>query len=435
MIASFDYLPDSLVSVMFHNDRRNDPIGLRMATASESLAANLAQEILHAILEFVKDDRDTLKACGRVNQAWTHASRVLLFHSVDLSSTLARNDWLSFFLKAPFGVGDLVRQIIVKNAKRGTEFTPTGVRVLTHFAASVTSLVLSDVHVTDFANLVSTVSKFKELRSLFLKRVSWDTNTIDYNQPLPPHQTFPIFVAHLRLIEVNLDPFLGWLLAHPRTPIPSSLFIGPMDHHSRFNTAQYLQQVFPSMTDLGFFFPDAKLDPYSPSNCFSTADHGTSQQPTHPFFVTLHESLKAVTDRFQTRHGFFACPLRLDLNGIRLRTFRIHKFISHCSVEDGHVCKTLWFARLLLTIRDFRGTVVFEVDVPTVGMVDGLKMDWDFLDDLFSTEVYKELEAVVFLATSTTINLTGLENLLSLRLPKTYGRKSLRVERGEDICA
>ena len=74
---------------------------------------------------------------------------------------------------------------------------------------------------------------------------------------------------------------------------------------------------------------------------------------------------------------------------------------------------------------------MIDVDVPTAGMVDGIGVDWVFLEDILV--VYKEVEAVVFLAT-TDINLVGLDNLLSLRLPKAYGRGVLRVERGEDIC-
>jgi len=398
-----------------------------MTSGETAIAANLAQELLHAILELVKDDRSTLKACGHVNKAWNHASRALLFHSLDLSTTLTRNDWISFFLNVPFGIGGLVRQIVVKNTRQGSEFNPTGTRVLAHFATSVTSLILSDVHVTDFANLASTISKFKQLKSLILKRVSWDCNGIDSSQPLPPHQIFPPIVTSLRLMDINLDHFLAWLLAHSQVPAPSSLSLGPITYRWRLNIAFYLRQVFASMTHLGLFFPEAALDPYYPSYCLFGTSCDASQG-----HIPLHASLKQVADRFQARHGFSITPLRLDLNGIGLRTFRIHKYISQCRSESGHIARMLWFTRMLLTIRDFSGIVEFEVDVPTVSMLDGLKVDWDILEDILLSEAFKDIEAVMFFAT-TAISLPGLENILSLRLPKIYSSGLLKVERAENL--
>ena len=87
---------------------------------------------------------------------------------------------------------------------------------------------------------------------------------------------------------------------------------------------------------------------------------------------------------------------------------------------------------MLTLLEDFVGTLFLEVDVPSVGALHRLKVDWEFLEDVFSSETHRGIEAVVFVAV-TEISLPMLEDLISTKLPKCYGRGLLRFERGEDL--
>ena len=188
------------------------------------------------------------------------------------------------------------------------------------------------------------------------------------------------------------------------------------------------------MSELGLLFPEATgLDPYS-TTCY-VIDSGRafdgSIRPVSP--PPVDAELDEISNRFQSRHGFSMHPVDLILSipfpGKNLRTIYIYKFISN-NTSGSHNIRTVWLARVLVTLRCFRGTILLEVDATNVGIIDALAVDWDLVDDIVS--VYREFEAVVFLAT-TDISLSGLENLLSLRMPKAYGKGLLRVERRESV--
>jgi len=395
-------------------------------------AKGVPQELLLKIFKHLEGDRTALKTCARVSKAWNQASRVYLFYSVDLSAVLARNDWLSFFLNIPFGVGDYVRHIMMKNTRWTSGYTSTSARVLAHFGSSLNSLTLSNVSIVDFAHLASTIAKFKHLRSLFLSRVTWETNTVDYSQPIPPYQAFPDSVVSLRLYHIHLGQFMGWLLAQSHVPRISALYAGPIEYEWNTGILAYLFRITPSLLELGFrVLPDLGRPLYAYSPC-----SGVSTRPELVEINTpLHPELQRIAERFQARHGISIHTPRLQHIGENLRLLRAHRFIYYdAEVENGLASfPVIWFARLLLTPpEDFAGTVILDVDVPSIGLLHGLKVDWEFLEAIFSSETHAGVKAVVFAAV-TNISLQNLESFVSTRLPKAYDRGLLRFERGEDL--
>lgn len=91
------------------------------------------------------------------------------------------------------------------------------------------------------------------------------------------------------------------------------------------------------------------------------------------------------------------------------------------------------FARILLFLEGFEGTLLLDVDVPNIRALFALNTDWEFLEDILSTETHRNINPVVFLAV-TSISLSALESLISEKMPKAYGRGLLRFERGDDPC-
>jgi len=284
----------------------------------------------------------------------------------------------------------------------------------------------------DFAHLASTIAKFKQLRSLFLTRVNWDTNTIDYSEPILQSQTFPDSVVSLHLYHINLGQFMTWLLAQPEVPRISAFYAGPVEHQWNLGILFFVMRVTPTLLEEGFLvLPDLGMPLYAYSPCPGT----TTVEDVVKFLSPLNQELQEIGERFQARHGFSIQAQRLRHVGQNLHIIRAHRFLYHdAQMEAGLATFPItWFARLLLTfLEDFVGTLFLEVDVPSVGVLQGLKVDWEFLEDVFSAESHRGIEAVVFVAV-TEISFPRLEDLISTKLSKSYGRGLLRFERGEDL--
>lgn len=390
---------------------------------------HLPQEILLKIFSSLKSDRCTLKSCSLVDKAWNQAIRTHLFHSIDLSAILGRNDWLSFFINAPFDVGDLVRQVIVKDTSWDHSFASTSTLVLSHFATSLSSLTLSNLSIADFADLASTISKFKQLRTLSLKHVCWETNSVDLDEPILPRHTFPATVTTLHLFHLDLGELFGWLLAHTQPLTPTKVYIGPVEYQWKRFICSFFVRYISSITELGFLLPDSStaLEPYSlcSSEAWMEGAFGAK--------ASLSPELYKITERFQARHGFSIHSTQRGVIGPGCRILRVHQFLFHLGDNRARTSPTVLFARVFLTLEGFRGSLLLDVDVPNTRAMSALNIDWEFIDDVLSAETHKDIKAVVFVAV-TDIRLSALESFISEKLAKSYGRGLLRFERGENMC-
>ena len=385
---------------------------------NDSAAGILPQEILIEILSAFRSSRSALKACSLINKTWLHACRVILFHSIDLTALLAKKDWLTVFVNMPLKIGDHVREITIQNARLASESGPMRVLILFHFAASVTSLRLSNITISDFAHVTTVVSILKELQSLSIQNVQFDSNRLDFSEPVAPNKSFPHSLKSLYLYHVDLGLFFDWIHAHPIVPRLSKAYFGPLESCWKLRVVQYFLYALPdNLSEIGFLFPDSPTALYS--------QYGTTGGPMGSHVLSPSAHLQSIMNRHQARYGV---PLNLNPLAFtgNLRNIRVHKFIPG-EDRESNVC-AIWSARLMINIKKgFRGRIVLDVEAKSVRAVDVLEIDWEFLEDVFSDEVYDEVEAIVFLVL-TDINISKLENLISLKMPNSYARGILRFE-------
>jgi len=228
-----------------------------------------------------------------------------------------------------------------------------------------------------------------------------------------------------------LGRVLGWLLAHAQPPTPPNLYLGPVEHRWKRQICPYFVRTIPSLSEFGIIFPDSStvLEPYSLcSNNTWEEEIGTigTKEP-------LPQELCEIADRFQARHGFSIHTTCRGLIGGCQRIVRLHRFLCHHLDTQGQVAHSVRFARILLFLEGFEGTLLLDVDVPNIRALFALNTDWEFLEDILSTETHRNINPVVFLAV-TSISLSALESLISEKMPKAYGRGLLRFERGDDPC-
>jgi len=393
---------------------------------SRHFVSELPQEILQHILSEFCDQRTFLKSCSLVNSAWLCASRVILFHSIDLTALLAKPKWLSVSANVPFDIAEYARKITVKAARWITDAGPTRALLLSHFATSVTTLSLSKLVVSDFADLIRTISTLKGLTMLSLDHVQFVTNTFDLTEPVPPSRHAPRKLDTLCVYHSDLGLVLGWLLAHPVAPKVSKIYCGPCETHRKKSLAliYYCNYAMSNLSEIGFRYPDTTSGPYSPYHFFHTII-GYPDLSLPPAV-----ELGDIFARYEARYGF-----NPGANGVlpyakTIRTIRIHTFFG--GKGQGSVIRTIWTPRLLTNVsKGFRGRIVFDVEATSAREIAEGEMGWEFLEDILATDIYSELEAVVFLVLSN-IGLEGLESLIAHRMPRTRARGILMFERANE---
>jgi len=380
---------------------------------------NVPPEILQIILSHHRDDRRTLKACTLVNRVWRHASRIYLFRSVDLSVCL-RRDWLSLLLTLPFGIGDSVREAVFRNLSWPTTSSAGHIRVLSHFATSLTTLHFYNLVLPDFSNIAFVLSTFHHLCSLSVNNVRWESNTLDFSQPIPPNKTFPPFLSSARLYYCDAGTIVAWFLAHPSLPSLKTFYLGPVKGAWTEVLHPFYHRALSTIEELGFIVPQLETDAkiyYS----YSGSALDAMVEWERPYCAQL----KIIADRFLARHGFPIQPSKVPFENLAI--VRIHQFLFGKRKGMG-----IWVARMMVSLKgQFRGQVVLDVDVATVWEIDGLDVDWDLLDDIFSTDTFEDMVAIVFLAL-TNVNLLGLANFISVRMPKAFARGLLVFRKAEE---
>jgi len=217
---------------------------------------------------------------------------------------------------------------------------------------------------------------------------------------------------------------VDWIQAHSKAPKLSKLHLGPVEIRWKMKTIRYLMDVLHDRPcEFGILFPDTDYD--------DDTLQFTSFIPTKdPLPPPPSAHLQNLIAKHQARYG-----LPLDLNSLplsrNLRILRIHKFFTG---KDGvSDVPTVWAPRTLVNIKKgFCGTIVLDVEAKYMTEIDvPSRIDWEFLDDVFEDEIFSEAEVVVFLAL-TDIDVSKLENYISVKMPRSYTRGLLRFEEANE---
>ena len=391
-----------------------------MLSIENSVAINVPQEVLIEIFSTFHNRCAALKACSLVNKAWMHASRVVLFRSVNLTPLLAQKDWLSVFMRVPLDIGDHAREIVVKNARWAAESSRIRVLLLSNFATSATTLKLSNLTISDFADFTHIVSILKRLDMLSIQHVGFEYNTLNLSDSIPPNRSIPPTLSSLYLYHVDLGLLFGWFLGHDAVPKLSRAYFGPLESSWKTKAQQFLNHNVFNLSEVSFLFADTAVTPYT-SYCAASIKQNR--------LLPAAADLQHLMDKYQTRYGIQLILAGLPL-GENFRILRVHRFFYGKSRLMA--IRSVWAARLLVNVQQgFRGRVILDVDISSVREINELEIDWEFLEDMFSVGVFCEMEAVVFLVL-TNISIASLESLIALKMPRSYARGILRFEEAHE---
>ncbi|GJE94168.1 hypothetical protein PsYK624_103360 [Phanerochaete sordida] len=153
---------------------------------------SVPQELCDLIIDQLKGDKETLRSCTLVSQAWVFSARRYLFASIARSIRNGLEDFLSFLRDAPLSIA-------------------MNLRILT--------LTSGHVHLRDLA---AVLSRFTSLSNLYLRKI-----TVEQTHETLITSSSPVFcrVHTLGLSHVRLDPLILQLILlyiHP-----SELILSP----------------------------------------------------------------------------------------------------------------------------------------------------------------------------------------------------------------
>jgi len=199
----------------------------------------LPVELIDRIIDFLHDDRVTLRACSLVSSTWRDASLHHMFWMVNLLSVARFRKFVHVACFRP-RIGQYVREIRVAFPKvqhgfealipsipatlmpnlrtlglQHTGHTPVLAALLEHpMFTSVTNLCLTHVWFGSFSELRGLITNFRHLRDLSIGNVTWDRD--DPPSPIGPTEQQPSF--HLRSLALHsngnfLPHIIRWILS------------------------------------------------------------------------------------------------------------------------------------------------------------------------------------------------------------------------------
>ena len=363
----------------------------------------LPLELLEDVLSFLQADVLTLKAASLVCHAWMCASRRYLFRSIEFSSRIEQG-WIAL----PFALGRHIKHIAIRRLEE--EVTGGRIRMLSHFATELGSLELTDIVFHDFVDLTSVIASFRGLHTLTLSRVQWNENSFSAAEGRELH-FIPSSLSTLRIYYLDFQTFVGWMLKHQQQI--SAWHLGPITPEVKVVCAEYLLHIRRGLRELGIVFDNGGVH-YGDS-------HYKVKGPT----PEGSKEMQRLASRFESLYG-------VDVGMVmrcaeELRVVRLYKFLSFNEMDRS--AARMWVPKLLVSVESTKlEKVVLDVEVESLREAVQSQMNWDFLDEILNTDVYKRAHTVQF-NVLTDISPVAFDDWISVVLPITYSRGVVRVTR------
>ncbi|KDR68770.1 hypothetical protein GALMADRAFT_78235 [Galerina marginata CBS 339.88] len=278
-----------------------------------------------------------------------------------------------------------------------------------HFLPTLTHLHLCDITFNTFLDVTHTICAFPHLQSVEVVRVHWDSNAIHARKgDAVQYPVLPPFVHRIRWRDTPLHELLHWLLSHDKLPIVPHLDIGPVRERDVSSAGRYLFQVGPHLRHITFSF------------CFGTYhDCALLSDPER-----RGDSLAL---RYKEVFGISTCHHIALFT--ELRSLKIDDFVDCNSLSCNQRTPAFCAPRVLASVRSPKLTrLILGINLAKVGALDKHDVNWEFLDETFASRPYETLEVIEF-EVKGRVNVEGLKELISSRLPYAAGRGLLKFHK------
>ncbi|KAF8158470.1 hypothetical protein B0H34DRAFT_709019 [Crassisporium funariophilum] len=376
----------------------------------------LPQELSNQIIHYLQCDNMSLKNCSLVCSAWLYETRPHMFQTVTFTSQ-SLSPLLSLIHDPRSTITPVIRRIEIIGVEWQHAHNASRFRIIAAFQSTLTHLHLVGTVFHVFPDVVDFICSFSCLVILALDAVKWRTSRSGDITTSVQESIFPVSIKHLRLHDMPLRAFMFWLTEH--VVALTHLDVGPIEEHDAIQTAKYLCQRGPGLKHLTFSF--AHIENGRIGAYHDPAEPG----PMHKRSEGSHHIL-SLSDYYQAVFGIETCPTVKFLTG--LSSVRVNNFVYNGDrTRSGAM---FWGPKALASITAAElKKVVLEVTLRSVGELDRLNIRWEFLDEIFASELYfPQLNSLLF-EIHGKVNTEGFGGLISARLPRCMKRGIIQFYR------
>ncbi|KAF8158516.1 hypothetical protein B0H34DRAFT_462542 [Crassisporium funariophilum] len=368
----------------------------------------LPQELSDYIIENLHHelDCDSLKQCGLVCKAWLYASRMCQFERVNLTPTNL-SSFLALINLSSSSIPAYVRRLEIRSFRCKIFDSFSSTQLLASLGCTITSLHLRDVVFDSFLDVLNFICSFSRLGSLTLDQVTWGNFNQAKSNAAIHSKILPHTVDHLRLHDIPLRQFIGWLNSHTKVPKVSHLDVGPLRAESTPFTGTYLVSLNSDLKHVALAFG------------IGNKGHICARQAGGWRHLTEHTEHGTITppsneERFMTHYGVEACSIVGSLTG--LYSLQINDYIHHEDYQQSTA--SFWGPRAIASIRAPQlRHIILGISLRRVGELDKFRVCWEFLDVVFTSSMDYPLLTSIEFQISGRVDVEGLASLISLRLP------------------
>jgi hypothetical protein len=382
------------------------------------------QELSDQIINHLRDDMASLRACSLVCWSWFYSSRIHIFRTLAVTSkTLAL---MGAFITETFRctIPPYVRRIEFQGIHSSSSPQgPTGFGPLSHFTSTLTHLHLHQASFNNFLELLDLICSFRSLQSIgldhidYLKKTTTDQGVAVRKRVLPP------FVDSLRIRDTPLRAFLSWIISHPVPPKVTTLDMGPIEEDDVHYVGRLMSLLGPDLQHLSFAFGFGKIGHIC---TYETMIKNSLQADPH-YQWKPHERPEHPTIKDRYWEVFHMPPCQHLGKLVSLRSLHIDSFVDGTHFHQS--AATFWSPRFLVSINSHSiQRIVFGIRLSKAGELDSHAVKWDFFDEVFASEAYPNLRTVEF-DIGGRVNLDGLSNLIACKLPLAAKRGLLRFSK------
>jgi len=368
----------------------------------------LPQEMTDHIIKFLRYDTKSLKLCCLVCRSWSIAARPHLFRTLVVEDRNSKAIIAIPALSSPYSsVMPYLKGLELRNVQYILAVQSSR-SILASLSSTLTCIHLFKCYFNNFAELVDIIQVFPCLQDLSLDTVDWKLS-----DEYASHRKnwSPSSLSRLRLKNIQMSPFIHWILNFKEALVISDLEVGPVK-----------EENLPAICK--FCFTISKIVKYMRlSICIEGNGTAGSYVPCSLSWGQLNTIESPIAKLYTSAFVISECGTLAIFSA--LESLRIDGYLDSARSDQSH--SAFWTARIMSKINPLHifKYLTLQLVVSRTGELDQYGHRWDFFDEALSGDIFVNFQYLKFEIVGK-VDLEAVTSLLSHHLPRLASRGRLR---------